>query len=124
MPKKIYQSSEESGAPLSNAIEVNGTLYISGQIHADQDWNLIGETVEERFQAILARVEKALTEASMNFSNVVRVHLYLTDLDELHEVTEIYKKTFTHPMHARTAIGVKALPLGASIEMDVIAVRT
>ena len=47
--KKVYLSSEQTSAPLSGAYEVNGTLFLSGKIHADSEWNLLGNTIEEKF---------------------------------------------------------------------------
>jgi enamine deaminase RidA (YjgF/YER057c/UK114 family) len=58
--KKVYGSSEFSGAPLSSAQEVNGMVFISGQIHADKEWNLVGETIDERFIAVMKNIEAIL----------------------------------------------------------------
>lgn len=121
---KYHLSSEESGAPLSGAVEVGDLVFVSGQIHADEEWNLIGDTIEEQFGAALKRVEKILQETGLDLSNVVRVHLYLVNLSELSALNTAYKKYFPHPMPARTAVGVNALPLGATLEIDVIAVRS
>lgn len=121
--KKYHVSSEVSGAPLSGAVEVGDLVFVSGQIHADQDWKVIGDTIEERLNITLKRIEGILQEAGLDLSDVIRVHLYLTDLSELSSLNTAYTKYFSHPMPARTAVGVQSLPLGATLEIDVIAAR-
>lgn len=122
--KKYYISSEHSGAPLSGACESNGIVFVSGQIHADQNWKLIGETIEERFAITMQRVEDILAEAELTKKDIIRVNIYLTDISELKDLNGAYVKYFNiHPMPARTAMEVKSLPLGASLEIDVIAGR-
>ena len=121
--KKVYGSSESGDAPLSSAWEVNGAVFVSGQIHADENWNLVGETIEGRFHAAMKRIESILTEAELSVNDIVQVRLYLTDLSELPALNEIYKNYFQHPLPARIALGVASLPLGASLEIEVVAAR-
>ncbi|HVY72806.1 MAG TPA: RidA family protein [Candidatus Paceibacterota bacterium] len=121
--KKAYGSSEFSTAPLSSAQEIEGLIFVSGQIHADKNLNLIGETIEERFTAVMANIERILVEAQLTNTDIIQARLYLTNLDELPALNEIYKQYFKHPLPARTAIGVSKLPLGASLEIEVIAAR-
>lgn len=121
--KKYYHSSESTKAPLSGAVEVGGLVFISGQIHMDKGV-LVGENIQEKFIQVMKNVEDILVEASLTKEDIVRVHLYLTDLSELKELNEVYMKTFEHPLPVRTTVGVVSLPLGASLEMDVIAVRS
>lgn len=123
--KQFYLSSEETKAPLSGAVEVNGLVYLSGQIHADENWNLVGETIEEKFLATMKRVEQLLTEANLQKSDIIRIQLYLVDINELPKLNEAYLAYFENlPLPVRTAVGVSALPLGASLEIDVIAARS
>ncbi len=119
--KKVHLSSEQTGAPLSGAYEVNGLVFVSGQIHADKEWNLQGETIEEKFEVVISNVKRVLTEADLTLADIVNIKLYLTDLSELPELNKVYGNYFQHPMPTRTAMGVAALPLGASLEIDVIA---
>lgn len=121
---QYYLSSEETKAPLSGAVEVNGLVYLSGQIHADEDWNLVGETTEEKFLATMKRIESLLSEADLSVRDIIRVQLYLVDINDLPALNEEYVNYFADmPMPVRTAVGVAALPLGASLEIDVIAAR-
>ncbi len=121
--KKAYKSSEETGAPLSGAYEANGFVFISGQIHVDETKTLAGNNIEEKFEIVISNVKKILDEAGLTLKDVISVKLYMVNLDLLPNLNEIYKKYFSHPMPARTTIEVTGLPLGASLEMDAIAVR-
>lgn len=120
--KKFYRTSESTNAPLSGAVEVGDLVFVSGQIHMENG-KLVGETIQEKFNQVMKNVEDILIDAGLNKEDIVRVHLYLTDLSELKELNEVYMKTFKHPLPVRTAVGVVSLPLGASLEMDVIAKR-
>ncbi len=119
--KKVYVSSEETGAPLSQACEAGGLVFVSGQIHADKDWNVLGEDIREKFDIAIGNVKNILAEAGLGLSDVVKVNLSLTDLSDLAELNKVYGNYFKHPMPARAAVGVKALPLGADLEIEVIA---
>lgn len=121
---KAYKSSESTNAPLSGATEANNLVFVSGQVHINSEMKLVGNTIEEKFDSTIKNVESILTEAGLTLSDVVRVTLYLTDLSELPDLNKAYTKYFQHPLPARTALGVTTLPLGASLEMDVIAVRS
>jgi 2-iminobutanoate/2-iminopropanoate deaminase len=121
--KKYYRSSELTKAPLSGAVEVGGLVFVSGQIHM-QEGALVGDNIQEKFDQVMKNIEDILAEAGLTKDDIIRVHLYHTDLSELKELNEIYIKIFKHPLPVRTAIGVVSLPLGASLEMDVIATRS
>lgn len=121
--KKYYGSSEESGTFLSKMVEVNGIIYLSGQVHADDQLQLHGETIEEKFLYTMEQIEKKLAEADLTKQDIIRIQIYIVDIAELSKLNEEYAKYFKHPMPVRTAISVQALPLGASLEIDVIASR-
>jgi len=118
--KKVYLPSDVINTPLSGAIEVNGLVYVSGQVHF-KDGKLEGNTIEEKFEVAITNVKNILGKADLSLSDVVRVQLYLTDLTELGALNKAYLNYFNHPLPARTAIEVTSLPLGASLEIDVIA---
>lgn len=119
--KKVTEPSDDSSAPLSSAMEINGLLFVSGQIHADSKWNLIGTTIQEKFHTAIANVERVLSTAGFEKKDVLQVRLYLTDLSELADLNNAYKKYFGHPLPARSALEVSKLPLGASLEIEVVA---
>ena len=121
--KQIYFSSEKTGAPLSGAAESNGLIFLSGQIHLGPSGKLEGNTIEEKFAIVMGNISKILAEAGLTLADVIRVQIYLTNLGELPSLNKVYPTYFSHPFPVRTAIGVSALPLGASLEIDVIASR-
>ncbi len=88
----------------------------------NNEGKLEGETIEEKFDIVISNIKKILVEAELSLDDVVKVNLYLTDLSELPELNKVYPKYFKHPLPARTAVGVTALPLGASLEVEVVAV--
>jgi 2-iminobutanoate/2-iminopropanoate deaminase len=121
---KAYITSPESNAPLSGAYEANGLVFVSGQVHADAQWKLHGETIEEKLDIALGNIKHILGEADLSLKDVIHVRLYVTDIKDLPALNAAYKTYFTDPLPARTAVCVAALPLGASVEIEVIAARS
>lgn len=122
--KKYFGTSEEKGSFLSTAVEVNGLVYFSGQVHCDSELKLHGDTIEEKFLYTMQAIEKNLATANLTKADIVRLQIYITDINELPALNAEYAKYFEHPMPTRTAIGVTSLPLGADLEIDVIAARS
>jgi 2-iminobutanoate/2-iminopropanoate deaminase len=110
--------------PYSQAV-VNGEwIFCSGQIALDP---ATGALVTGGFRAeaerVLANLEAVLAAAGASFADVVRATVYLLDLGDFPVLNELYAARFSAPFPARVTVGVAALPRGARIEMDVIAVR-
>ena len=107
--------------PFSQAIEVGGFLYLSGQVGQDPatgkvvEGGIVPET-ERVFQG-LAVVLKA---AGRSFDHVARAGVYLTRISDFVAMNGVYAKYFTEPFPARTTIAVAALPLGACVEIDLV----
>ena len=126
MPNKAIihtDQAPEAIGPYSQAVKVNGTVYLSGQIP------LIPETmemVEGDFAAEADQVFKNLASvceaAGGNLKDVVKLNLYLTDLDNFPIVNEVMTRYFDEPYPARAAIGISQLPKGAQVEADGIMV--
>ncbi len=121
--KKVYSSSAETGLPFSEVVEVNGFAYISGQIHLDDTGNLIAGDIKAKTHQTMKNVAKALKSAGLSFSDVVKMEIFLPDLSERNDVSEVYTTYLSHPYPTRTMIGVNELPMGADIEITAIAVR-
>lgn len=122
--KKAITSDLAAAAPtLSQAIEANGLVFVSGQIHCDAEWKLVGETVEEKVAAIFQNIRSILEAADLTLDDIVKVTIYVTDMAQMPELNQHYPSYFTSPLPAREAICVKELPLGATIEISVIAAR-
>jgi len=109
--------------PFSKAIETNGFVFFSGQIHIDENVKLVGETIEEKTRICMDNVGKRLEEVGLDFSDVVSSTVYLSDFNDYQAVSEVYGTYFSEPYPVRTMIGVSDLPFGASVEVTIIAVR-
>ena len=108
--------------PFSQAIQVAGFLYLSGQVAQDPTTGKLvtGGVVAETEQVFL-NAAAVLRAAGLGFEDVVSVRVFLTRIEDYQAMNAIYARHFAEPFPARTAIGVAALPLGASVEIDMIA---
>lgn len=112
--------------PYSQALVHGSTLYVSGQIPLDPaTGRLVEGGVEAQAERVFANLRAVLEAAGSSFDALLRVSIYLTDLSAFPRVNEIYARQFGDgPKPARSTLGVAALPLGAAIEVDAIAVVT
>lgn len=110
--------------PYSQAIEACGTVYVSGQLPIDP---ATGEFAQGGIQAearqSLTNIKNILAEAGLTMQNVVKVTVLLADISNFAAVNEIYAEFFQAPYPARSAFAVAALPKGANVEIEAIAVR-
>src|ERR1700693_3770504 len=107
--------------PFSQAIEVGGFLYFSGQVAQDPATGKVVEGgIVAETEGVLRNLSAVLKAAGKRFDNVVRAGVYLTRLSDFVAMTGIYAKYFTQPFPARTTIAVVALPLGACVEIDLV----
>ena len=107
--------------PFSQAVEVGGFLYFSGQVGQDP---ATGKVVEGGIVAETERVflnlSAVLKAAGKSFDDVARVGVYLTNISDFVALNGIYAEYFSPPFPARTTIAVAALPLGACVEIDLV----
>lgn len=106
---------------LSQAIISNGFIFVSGQIHCTPDGAMISGSVSEKVSQIMRNISAILAVGSSSLDDVVRTVIYVTDMSQMQEINMIYPNYFSDPYPAREAICVKELPLGATIEISVIA---
>ena len=110
--------------PYSQAIEVNGFVYASGQLPIDPATGAFPEGgVQEQTRQSLLNVKAILEEAGLTLANVVKTTVYLADMGDFAAMNGIYSQFFSQPFPARSAVAVKALPKGALVEVEVIAAR-
>ncbi len=110
--------------PYSHGIDTGEFVYCSGQTPIDPATGAlatggIGAQTGRCFDNLLA----VLTEANLSADDVIKVNVFLTDMNDFAAMNEVYATRFTEPFPARTTIGVAALPLGSSIEIELIAQR-
>ena len=118
------QNSPVAIGPYSQAIEANGTVYVSGQLGIDPATGNFAEggAVAQARQS-LTNISNILKEAGLSMKNVVKVTVLLADINDFAAVNEIYKDFFEAPFPARSAFAVAALPKGGKIEIEAIAVK-
>ena len=118
------QNAPAAIGPYSQAIEANGTVYVSGQLGIDPATGNFAEggAVAQARQS-LTNISNILKEAGLSMKNVVKVTVLLADINDFAAVNEIYKDFFEAPFPARSAFAVAALPKGGKIEIEAIATK-
>ena len=124
--KKIIKTSKAPAAigPYSQAVEINGTLYVSGQVPIDPDTGKLVEgdiTVQTR--QVFMNINAILESAGYSFSDVIKSTCLLSDMADFKAMNEVYGKYYSDNHPARAAFAVKGLPLGALIEIETIAIK-
>lgn len=118
------QNAPAAIGPYSQAIEVNGFVYASGQLPIVPATGAFPEGgVKEQTRQSILNVKAILEEAGLALSNVVKTTVYLADMGDFAAMNEVYSQFFAQPFPARSAIAVKALPKGALVEVEVVAAR-
>jgi len=121
MKKKIETDKAPKAPMLSQAIVNNGLIFVSGQIHNTTDGKLVNGSIEEKIHQIMKNIGAILKAANSNLDDVIKATIYVTDMSMGPKINEIYVSYFEQPLPAREMVCVKALPLGADIEISVIA---
>ena len=109
--------------PYSQAIKTQSLLSCSGQLPIDPATGKMPEGVKEQTRQSLANVKAILAAEGLDINNVVKTTVLLADMSLFGEMNEVYGETFSQPYPARSAFAVKALPMGALVEIEVIATR-
>lgn len=123
--KEKVTTDDAPSAPafLSQAIVSNGLVFVCGQVHALPDDTLVGDTTEDKMHQIMQNIKAILKAAALSLDDIVKATIYVTDMSVMPELNRVYPSYFSEPYPAREAISVKQLPLGASIEISVIATK-
>jgi 2-iminobutanoate/2-iminopropanoate deaminase len=104
VPEGVMQ--HKTAGPYSPVLEVeaNKLVVISGQAPVDMEGNVVGETIEEQTEYTLENCKKQLAKAGCTFTDVFKVNVYLTDLDNWPRFNNVYAKHFPEPLPVRTAV--------------------
>lgn len=109
--------------PYSQAIEVNGFVYTSGQLPIDPaTGEFAGSDIKSQAEQSLKNVKAILEEAGLTMKNVVKTTVFLADMADFAAMNEVYSTYFSEPYPARSAVAVKTLPKGALVEIECVAV--
>lgn len=110
--------------PYSQAIEANGTIYVSGQLPINPATGEFAEGgIKELTAQSLTNIKNILAEAGLTMANVLKTSVFLADMADFAEMNEVYAQFFSAPFPARSAVAVKTLPKGARVEIECIAVK-
>jgi 2-iminobutanoate/2-iminopropanoate deaminase len=107
--------------PYSPALQVGDFLFISGQIPLTTTGNLVTGHFEDETRQVLKNIEALLHDAGLDFTAVVKIGIFTTDLTQFDLINQVYSEFVTAPFPARAAVQVAALPKGARIEMEAMA---
>lgn len=108
--------------PFSPAVRDGHAIYASGQVAQDPKTGLlIKGGVEAQTRQIFDNIEALLAAAGKTLADVIKVNVYLTDMRDFQDMNGVYASRFEKPYPARTTVAVTALPLGASVEIEVMA---
>jgi 2-iminobutanoate/2-iminopropanoate deaminase len=124
--KQIINTTNAPAAigPYSQAVETNGTLYISGQLPINPLVGKIEATdIASQTEQVFTNINAILKEAGYTFDNVVKSTVFLSEISDFAGMNEVYKKFYQINCPARSAFAVKDLPMGALVEIETIAVK-
>lgn len=124
MPRAAVETAHLAppAGPFSPAARIRGPLYLSGQVGQDPaTGRLVEGDAARQTEQIFRNLRAVLAAAGKDFGDVVRVGVYLTDIADFAAMNAVYARHFEPPYPARTTIAVAALPLGAAVEIDLIA---
>lgn len=108
--------------PYNQAVKVNNMLFVSGQIAINPaDSSLNTSNIVDETHQVMKNLQAILSEAGMNFSNVVKTSIFLSDMNNFGKVNEVYGSYFTDNFPARETVQVSRLPKDVNVEISVIA---
>ena len=135
MGNKNYSSGEKeaighgpSVASYSPGIKANGNIFISGQIGIDKNGKLVSDDITEQTIQALTNLQSIINESGSTMNKIVKTTILLSDINDYRKVDQVYKQFFSKEkgvtnFPARAAFAVAALPLGAKVEIEAIAIQ-
>jgi len=125
MPKRAIETPKAKAVgPYSMAIEAGDYVYLSGQTPMDPaTGKLIQADIGAETKQCLENLKNVLEAAGLTFANVVKSNVFLTNMGDFGAMNEVYKGYFPAPFPARSTVAVAALPLGARVEIELVAYR-
>jgi reactive intermediate/imine deaminase len=109
------------GYPFSESARAGGLLFLAGQIGEDAEGKLVAGGIQAEAEQMLLNIEAALARRGLTMEHVVKCTVFLADIAEWGAFNEVYKKHFSQPYPARSALGASGLAMNARVEMECIA---
>ena len=107
--------------PFSESARLGDTLYLSGQVGEDENGNLVPGGIQAETEQIMRNIKAALARRGLDMEHVVKCTVFLADIAEWSVFNDVYKKHFSEPYPARSALGASGLAMGARLELECIA---
>ena len=125
MKKVIHtDNAPKAVGPYSQAVQMGDFLFCSGQISIDPKTNeVFTGDIKNQTEMVMKNIEAVLGAAGLNYSNIIKTTIFLTNMNDFATVNEIYAKSFQNEPPARSTVAVAALPKGVNVEIEVIAHR-
>lgn len=112
-----------NGMPYSQAIVAGNLIFTAGQIHLTPDGKLLEGNIEEQTHQVMKNLQAILHAASASFDDVVKTTIYVINLFDYVKINQVYGSYFTKDFPARETVCVKQLPLGAKVEISMVAMK-
>jgi len=124
--KKEIKTEKVASAPniLSQAIESNNLVFLSGQIGVDTEWKLVEGGIETETSKVMENIKTVLEASGVTMESIIKVTIYVIDISTAKIINEVYTSYFETQLPVREMVEVRALPLGAQIEISVIAEKS
>lgn len=107
--------------PFSPSITKGNFVFTSGQVYLTKEGKLLEGTIEEQTKQVMENLKEVLEKAEVSFKDVVKTTIYMTDMSLYGKINEVYGSYFSEPYPARETVCVKELPLGAKLEISMVA---
>ncbi|WP_374080077.1 RidA family protein [Bdellovibrio bacteriovorus] len=124
--KKIISTDNAPKAvgPYSQAVQMGDFLFCSGQISIDPKTNeVFTGDIRTQTEMVMRNIDAVLSASGMNFGNIIKTTIFITNMGDFATVNEVYAKSFKEAPPARSTVAVAALPKGVNVEIEVIAHR-
>lgn len=122
--KKIINTKKAPApiGPYNQAVMINDTLYVSGQIPANPaNGEIVKSDITAQTKQVMENIKEILKEAGMDFSNIIKCSIFISSMKNFPTINEVYGSYFTEDFPARETIEVAGLPLGVDVEISCIA---
>lgn len=125
MKKVIHtDNAPKAVGPYSQAVQMGDFLFCSGQISIDPKTNeVFTGDIKTQTEMVMKNIEAVLAASNMNFGNIIKTTIFITNMSDFATVNEVYAKSFKEAPPARSTVAVAGLPKGVNVEIEVIAHR-
>ena len=110
--------------PYSQAVIVGNFVFTSGNIHLTPEGKFLEGTIEEKTHQVMKNLKVVLEAAGVTFTDVVKTTIFVINMDDYAKLNEVYSSYMSDPFPARETVSVQALPMGATLEISMIAVKS